>query len=124
MVTRDGCWPRMPPRLPRQTDPALTPPTRGTIWACVFRAARRTRADAKRILLPDDVADHGTWAARRSKRSGRDAIANVGDGERADGSSLHVQNLARLGILNFLALVIDGEGLALGETSRASGVDR
>src|SRR5947207_1699894 len=115
MVTREGCWPRMPPRLPRHTDPALTPPTRGTIWACVLRPARRTRADAKRILLPDDVADYGSRAAGWSKCTGGNTVAHVGDGELADRRRLDVQHFTRLGIFDFFSLVIDGEGLALGE---------
>src|SRR5438105_5938856 len=131
MVTLEGCWPRMPPRLPRHREPAPTPtpgtPTRGTIWACAQRVTR-TSENARRIatpdLLPADVADHRCRTAGSGERSSGDAIANVGDRELTDRRSLHVQHLAGLRILDLFALVIDGEGLAFGETSRASGIDR
>src|SRR5438105_2512062 len=131
MVTLEGCWPRMPPRLPRHREPAPTPtpgtPTRGTTCACAQRVTRISE-DARRIATPDllsyDVADHGSGTARSGERSSGDAIANVGDRELTDRRSLHVQHLTGLRILNLFALVIDGEGLAFGETSRASGIDR
>src|SRR5689334_14132840 len=99
MVTREGCWPRMPPRFPLHTDPTLTPPTRGTIWACAPKQANRSSEPTARIcLLPNNVADHGSRATRRGECSSGDTIANVGNGKRADRGGLHVQDLARLGI--------------------------
>ena len=72
-------------------------------------------------LLSYDVAYY--WRGAAGVIADGDFIAHDGDGQRADGGGLDVQHFAGGGVLDFLALVVDGEGLAHAEAGGGAGVD-